>query len=471
MFPKLRTLVDGLLLMAAMVSPQSPLRAASVEWVCSTEAKPSQVMDRLALHDAVPAAPAKLRVVPARAYQRIEGFGACFNEMGWVALGKLPEKERRRVLESLFGDEGCAFTLARVPIGASDFAIDGYSLDDTPGDLELAHFSIARDERLLIPFIQAAQDLRPGLLCWASPWSPPAWMKDNGHYSRGSLRWEPAILRSYADYFARWIGAYRSRGIPIYAVTPQNEPNILNVYPTCLWNGEQLREFIADYLGPVLREKQPGVELWLGLNGDPFNDGENPNARLCTVLSDPKAKSFLKGIAFQYDSQGQLGMASSLYPELKLMQSETECHRGDNSWGDALHLYALMQRYLENGAGSYFAWNMVLDETGKSAWAWRQNALVTADTRGKKAVWNGEFHVLRHFSHFVRPGAHRVLSVGSWSERIAFQNPDGALVIIAANSSEKPQIFSMQVDVRRTENSFSTELPPRSVSSFVIRPE
>lgn len=463
-----RVLISGHL---ALLSTLPRVWGGTVTWISSTSEQPWQRMPELPLGQGSPDAPPQVRVVPGKTYQMIDGFGGCFNELGWVALGKATAQDRRQVLDALFGDEGCAFTLARLPVGASDFALDGYSLDDTAGDLELKNFSIARDERDLIPFVKAALAVRPGLRCWASPWSPPAWMKTNNSYSRGSLKWEPAILRSYATYLARWVEAYRATGVAIYAITPQNEPNILNVYPTCLWTGPQLREFIADYLGPTLRDRKSSVELWLGLNGDPFNDGENANARLVTVLEDPKANGFLTGIAFQYDSRNQTGSARELYPDKKLMQSETECNKGDNSWADAQRLYGLMKRYLENGAGSYFAWNMVLDETGLSAWKWRQNALVAVERATGKVTYNGEYYVLRHFSRYVKPGAKRVLTTGAWGDQIAFVNPDGSAVIVVANTAVKPHEIGLTVAGRTDGGTFKATLPAGSINTFIVPPQ
>ncbi len=442
--------------------------AAAVTWISSTGAQPWQRMPELSLGQGSPDAPPQVRVYPAKIFQTIDGFGGCFNELGWVALGKASEPDRRRVLDALFGDEGCAFSLARIPIGASDFALDGYSLDDTPGDLKLKNFSVARDEQHLIPFVKAAMAVRPALRCWGSAWSPPAWMKTSNSYSKGSLKWEPAILRSYATYLARWVEAYRATGIDVYAITPQNEPNILSAYPSCLWTGPQLREFIADYLGPTLRERKTSVELWLGLNGDPFNDGENANARLVTVLEDPPAGAFLTGIALQYDSRNQTATARALYPDKKLMQSETECLSGKNSWADAQHLYGLMKRYLESGAGSYFAWNMVLDETGMSTWKLRQNALITVDRASGQVTFNGEYHVMRHFGRYVKPGAKRVLTTGPWGEQIAFVNPDGSAVLVMANNADKAHEVAITVAAHPGSDTFKATLPAGSINTFIV---
>jgi glucosylceramidase len=445
--------------------------SATVTWICSTETQPWQTMPAPAVVDARVDAPPQVRIASDKVFQTVDGFGGCFNELGWVALAKASAADRQQVLSALFGDDGCAFTLGRIPIGASDFATNAYSLDDTPGDLTLTNFSIIRDEQLLLPYIKAAMSVRPALRCWASPWSPPAWMKTNTNYSGGSIRREPVILQSYANYMARWVAAYQNAGINLYAVTPQNEPNILSRYPTCLWTGPQLREFIGDYLGPALKQQKSKVELWLGLNGDPINNGDDINDRLVTVFEDHKASAYITGVAFQYDSRNQIASASERYPAKKLMQSETECNGGANSWKDAQRLYGLMKRYLEGNANAYFMWNMVLDETGMSAWNWRQNAMITVNRETGKVTFNGEYYVMRHFSQFVKPGAMRVLTTGVWGDKIAFINPDGSAVLVMGNSAEQPFSVALNIAERTGGRALQVTLPAQSVNTIVIPPK
>ncbi len=460
---------NTLIALASTFAVVVPLAAApSVLWVSSTAEKTAQIMPAPAFEAARMDEPPTIYVSPDRLRQTIDGFGGCFHEHGWQALSVLSAPEREEVIRARFSPEGADLNLARIPIGASDFAIDAYSLADTPEDYALKHFSIARDEKLLLPYIRAALDARVDLRCWASPWSPPAWMKTNNSYAKGSLRWEPAVLRTYADYFARWLEAYKAKGVPIYAVTPQNEPNIASPYPTCLWSAPQLREFIADYLGPVLKERHPEVELWLGLNGDPVNGGENPNARLRTVMEDPRANSFLTGIAFQYDRNTQIAIAYDLYPQKKLMQSETKCYGGANSWDDAMRLFGEMKRYLSNGANAYFAWNMVLNETGMSTWDWKQNALITVNRAEKRVTYNGEYQVLRHFSRYVHPGARRIVSTALWGDQIAFINPDRAIVLVAANSS--PREHTITVAVSGRSDVLRVKLQPHSFHTLILPP-
>jgi glucosylceramidase len=444
--------------------------AAIVTWISSTGQQPWKSMPAPVIGTANPNTSADVQVELATTYQTIDGFGGCFNELGWSALSKASATDRQAVLSALFGDNGCAFNLARVPIGASDFALSGYSLDDTAGDLELKSFSTARDEKNLIPYIKAAMEVSPTLQVWGSPWSPPVWMKTNNSIGGGSLKWDPAILRSYATYLARWVESYRGAGINVYGLIPQNEPNITNVYPTCLWTAAQLREFIADYLGPILSDRKTQVELWLGLNGDPINGGENPDDRLGTVLKDSKAKALLTGIEFQYDSKQQMCTARTLYPDKKLMQGETECKGGANSWGDAQSLFGLMKRYLECGANAYFLWNLVLDDTGLSSWNWKQNASITVNRSTGAVTYNGEYYVMRHFSQFVKRGAKRVLTSGALGDKIAFVNTDGSTVVVVGNATAQSRDVNLTVHGRTNGDTIKATLPAQSINTFIVGP-
>lgn len=449
----------------------------TITWISSkAESTWQKEVMPTSVHDESSVAPV-VRIDPSHTYQTVDGFGGAFNELGWIALNAASPTDREHALEALFGDDGCAFTLARIPIGSSDFAFnedgdpstpddDDYSLAAIPEDYHLEHFSIERDRKHLLPYIKAAMKIRPELECWASPWSPPEWMKENGFYAGGSLRWEPKILQTYADYFSRWITAYQAEGVNLYAVTPQNEPNQWQPFPSCVYTGKQLAEFIGNYLGPTLKQQHEDIELWFGINGDPQHDGDNFNNRIVTVLEDPKANSFLTGIAFQYDSKNQIAVANEVYPDKKLMQSESICFNGDNSWAQAMELYRLVKRNFDGGANQYFAWNMVLDDTGLGPWNWRQNAPITVNKPSGEVTYNGEFFVYKHFSHFIEPGARRILSTGPWSDRIAFSNTDGSIVLVIANSSDND--WPATIAIAGRNETISPTIAAQSVNTFVF---
>ena len=179
-------------------------------------------------------------------YQKMFGFGACFNELGWRAIEYASEKEREKLFHELFSsDDECAkFNVCRLPIGASDYAFNWYSMDEVPGDYELKHFSVQRDREALIPYIKEALKIAPDIKLFASPWSPPTWMKYPPVYNWGKLIWTEENLRAYANYLVKFITTYEAEGIDIDQLHVQNEPVANQKFPSCMWTGEELKEFI-----------------------------------------------------------------------------------------------------------------------------------------------------------------------------------------------------------------------------------
>lgn len=375
-------------------------------------------------------------------YQRLDGFGGCFNELGFVALSHLPEEERAGLMHSLFHPEGDhKFSICRLPIGASDYALEWYSLNETDGDLDMVHFSIERDRQYLIPYIKEALKLNPELKLFASPWSPPTWMKFPKAYNYGTLRWEKDILEAYALYFVKFVEAYREEGITIHQVHVQNEVVADQKFPSCVWTGEQLREFIRDYLGPAFEQHGLDTEIWLGTINAPEAWDEwikkkatDFDAYAHTVLSDPEAYKYVKGVGYQWAGKHAIQRTVQSYPELRYMQTENECGDGENTWFYARYVFNLYQHYFSNGVNAYIYWNMVLEPKGRSTWGWEQNAMITVDPASKESKRNPEFYVMKHFAHFTGPNDRRIGLKGPWSgNAIAFEKPDGTKVIVIAN--------------------------------------
>ncbi|MCL2595994.1 MAG: beta-glycosidase, partial [Promicromonosporaceae bacterium] len=285
----------------------------TVRWISTTEHQPWREHEAVAFGQ-VTRMPAAI-INTGELCQEIEGFGATFNELGWDALTALDADTRRSLLREMFAPGvGLNLTRCRMPIAANDFARDWYSYDETDGDLELRDFSIANDLGTLVPFIRAAQEQQPNLTLWASPWSPPSWMKVNGHYAAARprvdnqvenglredqvgaegtdmFRLEEPVLAAYARYFGKFIDAYRELGIDIDMVMPQNEFNSPQPFPSCTWTPEGLAAFIG-HLGPEMAAR--GVEVFLGTL-------ERGDHELVTrVLADPEAARFVKGVGAQW---------------------------------------------------------------------------------------------------------------------------------------------------------------------------
>ncbi|RZK13976.1 MAG: beta-glycosidase, partial [Hymenobacter sp.] len=407
-----------------------------------------------------------------------------FNELGWTSLGALSKADRESIMRELFAPGvGGNFTICRMPIGANDFSRDWYSYDETPGDFELAHFSIANDEQTLIPFIKQAQQYNPRLALWASPWSPPTWMKYNHHYAAAAVLpeyrkvfptlaenglavdkqgkeghnlfiQEDKYFEAYALYFSKFIEAYKQRGIAVGMVMPQNEFNSAQVFPSCPWTATGLARFVG-YLGPPMQQR--GVDVFFGTM-------ERANEALVdTVLRDSRSGQYIKGVGFQWAGKGAIAGIHRRYPQLALYQSEQECGDGKNDWKYCTYTWDLMKYYLGSGANAYLYWNISLKKGGISRWGWSQNSLVTVDEATKTYQFNHEYYLLKHLSHYVQPGAHRLATSGGFANLLAFQNPDKSVVVVAQNEGDTDRTVQLKIGTRTVApvlktNSFNTLL-------------
>ncbi len=435
-----------------------------MRWICTTEAAPftDRPLPAGAPSGGTSTANAELRLDGTR-HQTWEGTGGCFNELGWDALSLLGESEREQILDQWFQPQGdFGFTLCRLPIGASDYALEWYSHHEHPGDHALTKFSIARDREYLLPYLKRAL-ARTDLTLYASPWSPPTWMKHPRAHNHGTLVWTPEMRRTYAQYFVKFVQAYRAEGVRIDQLHVQNEPLADQKFPSCKWTGQQLREFIRDDLGPALRSAGESCEVWLGtLNGS--DNGDDFPEYLLGALTDARCREFVAGVGLQWYAKRMMPRLHAAFPELRVYQTENECGDGRNTWDYALYVFNLIQHYVAHGANGYVYWNLALRSGGDSTWGWKQNSLVTIDPATRTVTRQPEWWVMRHLAAGVRPGAVRLGLGGSWSGcAVAFANPDGSTVVLAYN----PLAEERRVRLTVGANVVTVALPPRSFHTFI----
>lgn len=404
-------------------------------------------------------------------YQTIYGFGGCFNELGYIALKKIPNDKKEEVFRNLFDPEECNFTYCRLPIGANDYAESWYSLNETKGDYEMKNFSIERDKECLIPYIKEAEKYSGELNLFASPWSPPTWMKFPEVYNFGTLIWEEKNLKAYALYFKKFIEEYQKEGIKINQVHIQNEPIADQKFPSCVWSGKQLRDFIKEYIGPLFEENKLDAEIWLGTLNSPYDDYGDENWQFGqynnfanTVLSDKDAKRYINGVGYQWGGKHALLQTRIAYPEMKLIQTENECGEGKNSWEYAEYVFNLMWTYFINGVSAYTYWNMVLEEEGISTWGWKQNSLITV-TKDNDVKYNPEYYLMRHFSKYIKQGATMKGLKGDFAgNALAFENPDGSVVLEVLNPFDELQEVTFSVN----GEDYSFNIQPHSFNTLVV---
>ena len=401
---------------------------------------------------------AEVTVNDGSASQTWEGFGGAFNELGWTYLTSKAMQDQ--AVQLLFGNDGARFNWGRIPIGASDYGVDRYTLNESTNDTAMTNFSVARDLQRLIPYIKAAQAVKADIRFWASPWTPPTWMKSAPYktpgnpvnaFDGGGMKNEDAMLKALATYFVRFVAAYAQQGIKVDYVAPQNEPGYTQNYPSCSWSPEAFTSFIGKYLGPALAAANPSAQIMLGTMSNAAADRDLAVAN--AVLADATAKSYSKVIGVQWgmSDAAQITNLKSRGPGIPIWLSEHRCGGtqgadvpaapndfayGKSSWNN-------IRDAIKNGVTAYNAWNMVLDKGGRgidNTRIWAQNALLVADAGTVTAT--PAYYVFRHFSQFVDVGAKVVAATGL--DTVAFKNPDGSIVAVIYNSgAAKTSIVSI----------------------------
>jgi len=423
------------------VSP-SAKEAVPIEVVESSDEVHESFEQKPALHFAATRSPSLTIVVDeSKKYQQMDGFGASLTDSSaWLLSHKLTEQQRKEVLEKLFSpSKGIGLSILRQPMGASDFAIEDYSYDDVPAgktDPELKKFTIDRDRTYIIPILREAFAVNPNLKIIASPWSPPGWMKTSSSMIQGSLL--PGAYAPLAKYFVKFVQSYQAAGIPIYAVTIQNEPlNIPNNYPGLGMTAPEQTVFLRDHLGPQFHEA--GIKSKILVFDHNWDLIDFP----IRVLSDPGAASAAAGIAIHCYG-GSVSAQTELhnrFPDKDIWL--TECSGGDWQKGKLLEEQTrLIIGAVRNWAKSVVLWNLALNQNHEpylgGCTTCRGVITVNDSASPAQVIETVDFTALGHASKFVQPGAFRIESnsFGQGSvEDVAFQNPDGSIVLLVLNSS------------------------------------
>lgn len=367
--------------------------------------------------------------------KEIYGFGACFNEIGMKAIYSLPEDKQNEIFDDLFSDEGFGFCYNRISVAANDFAEDWYSYNDTKGDYEMNNFSIDRDRKYIIPAIKQAQKRCADMMFFASPWSPPTWMKYPQACNYGRLIQTDENLKGYAIYLRKFIEEYAKEGIKISHLHPQNEFLCDHKFPSCQYSADEMENFIANYL---IDEIGDLCEIWLGTNC--WSD--NYTKIFNTIMQNEKIRKSIGGAGFQWSATNEIQMFIEDYPQKNAVHTECECGDGNNTWEHAMHVFDLYRRSFRAGARANVYWNMVLNEGGLSTWGWHQNSLFTI--KDKNFEKTPEYYCVKHFSHFVKKGAVMLKTQGPHSTCSAvFKNTDGSVVAIIANPYKKEKILTI----------------------------
>jgi len=412
-----------------------------------------------------------ITVNDASQYQAIDGFGASLSDSSaWVIWNDLNSSQRAALMQQLFSPTaGIGLSFLRQPMGATDFAVNGnYSYDDVPAgqtDLQLVDFSIAHDTPYIIPLLQQALAINPAAKVVALPWSPPAWMKTSWTMNGGNMN--TVYFPSLAQYFVLYLQAYQQAGIPVYAISVENEPlNSTSSYPSEYLAASDESDFIGNYLGPALNNAGLGTVKILAYEHN-WDNTDYPESVLAS-----SASPYVEGSSF-HCYKGDVSAQSAVktaYPGKDIWFTECTGTAGSNFAGDLVwNSGNLLIGATRNWARSISLWNLALDQNSgpTNGGCSSCRGVATVDTRTSPATitYNVEYYVLGHLGKFVVPGAHRIdsdtFNTGG-IEDVAFQNPDGSIVLFVLNSGSTPETFS----VSWKGTYFNYTLPFQSVVTF-----
>jgi glucosylceramidase len=414
--------------------------------------------------------------------QTWEGFGGAFHERGFNLLSTPELADEASSL--LFGADGARFSLARIPIGASDYALERYTLDDTgtdvtpdasesnrpPSDFTLTNFSIERDQQTLIPYIKGALAKNPNLHFWAVAWTPPVWMKTGykknsnagsevalkpSYFDGGAIKTDASTLSAYAAYMVKFVQAYAGEGVTIDAIAPQDNPTFDQNYPSCTWDQTTYTTFTGQYLGPALASANLATKAMVGMLAN-----QPPDFDLMTaVMADQVAKSFVGSIGVEWNVLDEVETAPLTYgvpvwvTEQKVgnypfvaapiagtatsppIPAYTEPPPNDQAYGVETWWY-IRDSITKAKVTAYNFPHMVLDKAGlgnDTTRQWAQDSLLVVDNG--KIIPTQAYYVARHFSQFVDPGAKVLATTGG--DAVAFKNPDGSLVAVVFSTAAK----------------------------------
>lgn len=410
-----------------------------------------------------------------KTYQTFLGIGGAITDSAAETFAKMPPAKQQEILTAYFdANKGIGYNLARTNIHSCDFSSGSYTYV-TEGDKDLKSFSVAHDKEFRLPLIKKAMATTGGkMTVYASPWSPPAFMKDTNNMLKGG-KLKPEFYQAWANYYVKFIKAYQAEGVPMWGLSIQNEPMATQTWESCIYTAEEERDFLKNYLGPTLKKAGLGDKkiIFWDHNRDLIYQ------RASVMLKDPEAAKYVWGIGFHWYEPWSGGeqmfdnvkLVNQSFPNKNLIFTEG-CAESFNM--ERINDWSLGERYgrsmihdFNGGTVGWTDWNILLDETGGPNHV--KNfcfAPVHGNTKTGEVIYTNSYHYIGHFSKFIKPGAKRIISSPSRSALIstAFVNPDGKIVVVVMNKGEKEVPYFLWLDGQAAE----VKSPARSIQTLVF---
>lgn len=411
----------------------------------------------------------RIIIFPEFTYQTWLGFGGAFTESSGYTLSKMSDKNKEEMINAYFGNDGIGYTFCRNHINSCDFSLGNYAYVEDENDKDFSTFDISRDMQYIIPMIKKAQSVSKNEIRFlASPWSPPAFMKDIKEMNHGG-KLLPEYKKAWAKYIARYIKEYKKQGIDISMLTVQNEPNATQRWDSCTYTGEEESEFAVNYLVPALKDE--------GLSGVKvlFWDHNKDNLinRTREVLSSKQAEESFAGIAFHWysgDHFEQIRMFKEKYPDKKAIFTEgcIEKHQFRTPVKNAERYAHDIIGNINAGMDAFIDWNLYLDENGGPNHVGNFcSAPVQGNTETDEIIYNPSYYYIGHFSKFIPAGSKRI-GVSRFTdgiETVAFITPDNERVVTVLNRSDGECRF------RLCEQNLCSQqkISPHTIKTFIYK--
>ncbi|MCF1191019.1 glycosyl hydrolase [Mangrovimonas sp. AS39] len=412
-------------------------------------------------------------VNPQKKFQSFIGIGGAITDASAEVFSKLSDVKREELLNAYYDkDKGIGYSLLRTPIHSSDFSSETFTYIKE-GDSSLTSFSIDHDRKYRLPMIKEAMQIaKEPLMFYASPWSPPAFMKDTKNMLQGGVLL-PEYFQSWANYYVKFIQEYEKEGFQIWGVTVQNEPMAKQTWESCIYSAEAERDFVKNYLGPTFEKAGYGdkkIVVW-----DHNRDLMNRRANI--IYSDPEASKYVWGMGFHWYENWSggdplfenVGKVNESFPDKGLLFTEGCNEKFDSKkyqfWPNAERYGKSMIHDFNNGTMGWTDWNILLDENGGPNHVGNYCfAPIHADTKSGELIFTPSYYYIGHFSKFIRPQAKRISTAVSRSDLLAtsFLNTDGTMITVVMNQSDQVVDYNLFVG----EQKMQIEIPAHAIQTI-----
>ncbi len=403
-----------------------------------------------------------IQLFPANKFQNVLGFGGCLTDASCYLISRLQQPLRDQLLHELFHPAQLGFSVNRTCIGAADSAASLYSYDESEmPDPELKRFSIDHDRAYILPILRQVREINPEVFYFSSPWSPPGWMKWNKTMLGGSMSRQ--YLSSYAQYLLKFIQEYAAEGVPIGAISIQNEIDTdqHGQMPACTWSQECETEFIIEHLGPLFQKTNTQTKIWI-LDHNYVYWG-----RVISELDNPDFRRYTTAVAWHgyVGAPSMMSKVHAAHPEAEMYFTEGSTDYNDPHYQDDWTKWG--KTYTDvftNWCSAALAWNVATDENGKpNIGPYPCGGILIIKPESQEIIRSGQYWTLAHFSRALRRGARRFesQSLAADFSHVAFENPNGEKVLVLTNPGS-----ARTVQVAQGQRAAIIALEPNSMATL-----